>query len=274
MGAMYYDLRAPAYTYNLSTLKQFGTVGFKLVQMACVRTRGVELECPPPKGSVNCEKLSNNIVRARSKVREYGLCNNWDYFVTLTLDASKRDRYDLPAFWKAFSQFIRDYRKRYGISVHYLFIPEQHKDGAWHAHGFLYGLSAEHLRPFTLQEKLPAYLRAYLRQNGVLYDWPQYRDRFGFITLEPIRDKQRAVSYITKYITKDLEYSVDRLGAHLYYASRGLHKAEEIKRGQLVQDVSIDYANEHCSITWFDAATSTAEQLKALIQSPHDIMEE
>lgn len=274
MDALYYDLREPAYTYNLTTLKRFGTSGFKLAQMACVRTRGVELDAPPPKCSVNTKKLGNNIVRARTCVREYGLCNDWDYFVTLTLDNAKRDRYDLSAFWKAFSQFVRDYRKRYSVSVRYLFIPEQHKDGAWHAHGFLAGLPADHLRPFTLQETLPAALLDALRKSGALYDWPLYRQKFGFVTVEPIRDKQRAVSYITKYITKDLERSVTRLGAHLYYASRGLHKAEEIKRGQLVREVPVDYANEHCAITWFDADTTTAEQLKALIRGRYDRTED
>lgn len=273
MEALYYDLRAPAYTHNLTTLKQYGSSRYKLTQIACVRTRGVEIECSP-KGSVNSEKLGNNITRARTKVQEYGLCNDWSFFATLTIDGGKHDRYDLSSFWNAFTQFIRDYRKKYGVKVNYLFIPEQHKDGAWHAHGFLHGICPDHLQQFTLQDKLPYQLLEQLLKDRPLYDWPEYRNKFGYISLEPIRNKERAVSYITKYITKDLERSVNKLGAHLYYASRGLQQAQELKRGTLQYQVPVDFANEHCAISWFEATEFSAEQLKGLIRSPYEQMEE
>lgn len=269
MEALYYDLRAPAYTHNLTTLKQYGSSRYKLTQIACVRTRGVEIECPP-KGSVNSSKLDNNITRARSKVQEYGLCNDWEFFVTLTIDGSKLDRFDLHSYWGAFGQFIRDYRKKYGVQVGYLFIPEQHQSGAWHAHGFLRGIRTEHLRQFLSNEKLPYRMLERIESGTALYDWPLYREKFGFISLEPIRSKERAVSYISKYITKDLARSVNQLGAHLYYVSRGLQQAQELKRGELKYQVPVDFENEHCAISWFEATEFTAEQLKGLIQSPYE----
>ena len=50
-------------------------------------------------------------------------CNPWEYFVTLTLSADKRDRGDLSAFRSALSQYIRDLRKRRGYDIKYLLIP-------------------------------------------------------------------------------------------------------------------------------------------------------
>lgn len=43
----------------------------------------------------NEEKLENSLSRSRNKVFEYAYCNDWEYFVTMTLDKTKYDRYDL-----------------------------------------------------------------------------------------------------------------------------------------------------------------------------------
>ncbi len=260
------DLRAPAYTRNVTTLKRYGNAFYKVTQSACVRTKGVELENPTPKGTVNESKLQNNICRAKSAVREYGLCNEWDYFITFTINGDYFNRYKLGDFKKVLSQWLRDYRKKHNCTIRYLLIPEQHKDGAWHFHGFIQGLPAEHLTPFTLQEKLPHYLRKQLAKGESIYNWDAYAKKFGYVTLEPIRSKEKAVNYITKYITKDLAYSVKDLGAHLYYASQGLQRAEELKRGTLITPIPVDYSNEHCSITWFSAEDTNLEQLQQLIQ--------
>lgn len=63
-------LRKPLYLHDLAVLKQFGDTGFKLTQSRCVRNKGVESPEKQyvPKGSVNEEKLDNNIARARSNI--------------------------------------------------------------------------------------------------------------------------------------------------------------------------------------------------------------
>lgn len=260
-------LRKPLYLHDLAVLKQFGDTGFKLTQSRCVRNKGVESPEKQyvPKGSVNEEKLDNNIARARSKVREYGLCNLWSLFGTFTIDSQKFDRYDLPKYHKAMAQWVRDYNKKFGTSIRYLNIPEPHKDGAWHEHGLLMGIPLDHLRLFTLNEKLPKYIRDKLEAGQLVYDWPAYREKFGWVIIEPIRDLQRAVSYITKYITKDLAQSVSELGAHLYYCSQGLERAKELKRGSMAATIEPDFENDFCRVNWFDSAHNSPEQLAALI---------
>ena len=248
------------FSFNIATLKQYGD-HFKIAQLKAIRNRGVEIPYTE-KNSVNAEKLENNIVRARSMVREYGFCNPWDYFVTLTLRPDDHDRYDLKAFNKVLSQWLRDLRKRSGAELKFILVPEQHKNGAWHMHGLLYGIPEGQLVPFQPDQKLPAYIQNKLRIGQPIYNWPAYAAKFGFVTVEPLRDKDKAVSYITKYITKELARTVSTLGAHLYYASHGLQKATELKRGRLQAPIPIDYQNEHCAVSWFDADCIDADTLR------------
>lgn len=258
-------LRARAYTRDVTILKRYGDVSYKLLHLASVRTKGVELENPVAKGSVNDKKLNFNICRARSKVREYGLCNDWDYFLTLTLNPDKHDRFDLQAFKKSLSQWVRDYRKKHGVSLQYLLIPEQHKNGAWHMHGFIMGLPLDHLELFSVEDKLPYYILEKLKKGEPIYSWPAAADKFGFLNVEPIRNRERAVNYITKYITKDLEHSVKDMGAHLFYASQGLKSAAEMKRGYLAKEFIPDFENDYCKGKWFPQNEITEEAIREYI---------
>ena len=99
---------------------------------------------------VHSEKLEESIIRTRSRIYELAICNEWDFFVTLTLDKSKYDRMDLKKYRKDLAQFIRDYNKKYKINIKYLLIPEMHKDGAWHMHGLIIGLPIEHLEKMRM----------------------------------------------------------------------------------------------------------------------------
>lgn len=182
------------------------------------------------------EKLSNSLSRSKSAVFELSMCNPWKYFVTLTLDKSKYDRYDLSKFRKDLSQFIRNYNRIHGCLIKYLLIPEQHKDGAWHMHGLINGLPDSSLS---------------FNKNGFL-DWFAYSSRFGFCSIDEIRDNQKVSSYITKYISKDLSGRKDDLNAHLYYASKGLKRSEVIHKGVIknADSVKWDFENDYVKIKW------------------------
>lgn len=192
-------------------------------------------------------RLRNSISRARSKVFEYAMCNDFDYFVTLTLDKNKLDRYDLKEFIKKLGQFIRDMRKKYKSDIQYLLIPEMHKDGAWHMHGLMKGIPEEHL---TINEY------NYLT-------WEDYVNRFGYISISKVQDKLACSKYITKYITKDFGQGIDK-GSKLYYASRGLKTAKKIKEGILseIEILSINWQYENEYIKSIDLS---AEELKKIL---------
>lgn len=237
-------------------LKDYGGRGCKLILFKALRTKGFEDDFRPAKGSVNDEKLEQNICRARSEIFELAYCNDWQYFTTFTIDEKKFGRYELVKYHKAFTQWFRDFNKKYGLNVKYLTIPEQHKDGAWHEHGFIMGLPLENLRLFDAEkEKLPKYIREKLLNGQPVYDFPAYREKFGFCDFEPIRSLEGVSKYVTKYITKDLSKSVTASGAHLYYHSLGLQKARVIKKGSLnCSQEAWDYENDWVKVVWYPSS--------------------
>lgn len=175
------------------------------------------------------EKLGrweNNLARARSTIEQLGNCNPWQYFVTFTIDPEKYDRYDFAAFYKPFAQFVNNYNKRkLEKKFSYVFVPEQHRDGAWHLHGLINGLPEEHLRAFTLEETLPHYIRDKLRRGEKVYEWPAFAERFGYTVVELLQDPERASSYITKYIGKGFAHDNRFKNAKLFMPSHGLKRA-------------------------------------------------
>lgn len=84
----------------LSRVYKYGN-SYKVVCFKCGNLENVldgESKCFTP----NSEKLKNNISRARSRVLEIAPCNEWEYFLTPTLDGNKQNRTGL-AGW-----YIRD----------------------------------------------------------------------------------------------------------------------------------------------------------------------
>ena len=228
------------YENDLITIKQYNEHKVKIVYQKSCRKSGYEpIGNAKKKGSVNTEKLSCNVDRAKAKVRELVLCNQWEYWCTFTINPEKYDRYRLKEYMKDFAEFIHNYNRRKEDGVKYLLIPEQHKDGAWHVHGFITGIAEKDL---------------YINTNGYI-TWKQYEDKFGYISMKKLgKDIDRLASYCTKYMTKDTSKNVQELGAHLYYASQRLKKAEVIFRGHA--DVHAKWDWEHpdgfCKIKTID----------------------
>lgn len=171
------------------------------------------------------QKERENIRRAQRSIEAYALCNDWEYFGTFTLNPQYHDRKDLDAFRAQIMRFVSDQRKKSGCNISVLLVPELHKNKeGWHMHGLIKGLPLSDLRSFMASERLPNYLHQQIKNGCAVYDWPDYRKKFGFVDLEPIRDRDAAARYITKYINKDNDNtaSVLELGKHLYFVSRGL----------------------------------------------------
>lgn len=202
------------------------------------------------------DRLSQSISRTKSRIFELAGCNPWDWFFTGTLNPDWHDTNNLGGFRKALSQYIRDCRKQYKTPCAYLLIPEQHKSGAWHVHGLLYGFPDIAFRRFTLSETLPYKLLEQLRRGDDIRQWVGYSNKFGYTTVSPIRSQERTTSYITKYVTKDCVKSSISNGNHLFYASQGLQgKITAYEGKQLPLDlgkVVYSFENEYVSISDID----------------------
>lgn len=195
------------------------------------------------------QKLSNNLSRARSKIYEYACCNDWDYFITVTINKDKFDRYDLENFRRCFVMWLHNNYNKKGQKIRWLFIPEKHKDGSWHMHGLINGLTDIDLQEFTSDMFLPYKILDRLKQGVKVYNWTAYSNKFGYCTLEPIKNIDAVCKYITKYICKDLSESVQEVGKHLYYCSRGLNKSELVQSGSLSENTVLwDFKNDYVYI--------------------------
>lgn len=257
------------YKPDQSILKVYGygdNKKIKVIRMNWLRTAGVEddEEYRPSKGSVHDFKLEENIRRAKNIIFEYAFCNPWDWFFTGTLDPKKYDRTNLDKFHKDLTDWLREYGRYHKIKIKFLLVPEQHSDGiSWHIHGFLYGLPKEDLKQFVLGDVMGKGLAEKVKRGDVVYNWLPYAKKFGFCDLEPIKNSEAVSKYMMKYINKNLASSVKELNAHLYYHSRGLNRAEVIKKGVMAAPITPTYENEYCSVAWLDYSQELLQELSS-----------
>lgn len=162
-----------------------------------------------------------SLKRTKSKIYMYARSNVWDWFVTFTFAPDKVDRYDYDACTKKLSKWLNNLRSmNRGLS--YVVVPERHKDGAWHFHGLFSGLDEKEIvwtGKYVIKKIVRSGSRArYVRTGDKIYRFGHYR--FGWMTATAVKDTERATSYITKYVTKDM---LDGLyGRKRYWVSRNL----------------------------------------------------
>lgn len=220
------------------------------------------------------ERFQSNLSRARISVEEYGLCNDWDFFVTLTLDPEKRDRENIGEFHKQLVQMILNIRKREKVDIAFLFVPEPHpkkleNEGKayWHIHGLMKVSSPERLfEPFEMKKKYgknkkslpPLYIRRKLKQGIKVYNWKQYERSFGYCVMEEITDRDKSTRYLLKYMRKEAGLTVKNLesGAHMYYHSRGLKRSEKVASeclGDIQKRAQSKFEKhyENCVVSWY-----------------------
>ena len=195
-------------------------------------------------------RFSNSVSRSRSRVFELAMCNEFTHFCTFTQDQKLRDRFDLAEFRKDLAQLVRNINRGRDEKIKYLLIPEQHKNGAWHLHGLLMGLTDTDLREFTLKEKLPEKLRKRIAKGEKIYDWKRYRKAFGYFTCTEIGNQTACAKYITKYVSKDMQKNLLETGQHLFFASQGLKGRETVLKNCFEQCpvTKWDYENDYVKI--------------------------
>lgn len=174
--------------------------------------------------SVSESNIQRSQRRARVAVADYALSNSFKYFVTLTLDAARIDRYDIKEITRKLKHWLDNCVRRRGLK--YILVPEYHKDGALHYHGFFNdALPAVDSGAFTKDGKIKkprsATERAMLLESGwqIVYNLQKWT--LGFSTaIELYGDKHAAVNYVCKYITK----SDIKIGGRWYYSGGDLKK--------------------------------------------------
>lgn len=135
----------------------------------------------------------------------------WEYFITLTYSPEVVDRYDFDTCMKKANTWFKNQQQRKANDLQYLFVPEQHKDGAWHIHGLLAQVG-----------NMSFVDSGHCANEKIVYNMDGWR--YGFSTAVKIGDDadevQKVSTYITKYITKEL--CENTLGKKRYYRSRNI----------------------------------------------------
>lgn len=169
--------------------------------------------------------LARSRRRAISKFRDYAMCSDFKFFVTLTFAPDKVDRYDLGAIIKTIRSWLDNRVRRKGLV--YLLVPELHKDGAVHMHGLFNDCPIGIVDSGTIDHddfskprkpRGKAERERWLTSGGrIVYnisDWG-----YGFSTaIELYGERVKAVSYAVKYITK----MDDKIGGRWYYGGGAL----------------------------------------------------
>lgn len=188
--------------------------------------------------------------RRRKTVRDYALCNEWNYFCTLTLDKNKIDRYDYDFIKKKLSKWLNNYKSRKDKNFRYIIIPEYHKieDGkdvrAIHFHGLLYIDDESHL------VESQDYYNKKSHTFEMVYNWLPYQKKFGFTNLTKLKNVNKSSNYITKYITKGNDVKLNSRDNML--VSKKLKKSitvyqDDFSENVLISDDIFDFTNEWIS---------------------------
>lgn len=162
--------------------------------------------------------------RAAAKIRDIALCNAFRYFVTLTLSAEQVNRYEIGPVLAKMRTWLDNRVRRCGLK--YVLIPEYHKDGAIHFHGFFNDAlevvdSGAVKIPGQKRPKKPrssAELDNLLENGAVkLYNLPDWA--LGFSVAMPLYgDYDAAIAYVCKYVTK----AGQKIGGRWYYSGGAL----------------------------------------------------
>ncbi len=173
----------------------------------------------------------DSVRRSKDKVFDIVKMNDWDFFFTGTFgDDCGFDRYDVDLVCKKVNTLMYNLVKR-GKVKYYIFVPEFHKDGAVHYHGFI---KATHSLRYMLaiNPHTGKAIRKGKRKNFV-FNWLDWS--FGYTTLMHCYGSvDNMTKYFCKYITKSADFPMK----HRYYAG-----------GDLVRVVPTDYVDlDFCSV--------------------------
>lgn len=177
---------------------------YELLERAAIQDDGPDDLAQEARRAASLERAKR---RARVAVRDLGLCNDFRFFVTLTLDASRIDRYDPREVLRHLNHWLDNNVRRKGLK--YVLVPEHHKDGAIHFHGFF-------------NDALEAVDSGHKdRQGHTVYNLPGWG--WGFSTaIELYGERAAAVAYTCKYIAKAQE----KIGGRWYYSGGGLRRPD------------------------------------------------
>lgn len=152
--------------------------------------------------------------RAKRKVIEYALNNDFNWFVTITFDKNKINRYDAKLLEKKVLRWLEDTRINYNSKARYIMVPEYHKDKAIHYHALI-----------KMENNRLKYLYNHRHWKKAVYKDTLLFKKFGRNEWVNIDSYTEPIGmYLAKYITK----LPDKMNNRYYFASKALKQSDKI----------------------------------------------
>ncbi len=163
------------------------------------------------------QQLTEQAFRIKRKVKYYLQANQFTLFWTLTFNDQKVNAKNYVYSRKRLQAWLKYQREKFGKFA-YLFIPELHPEsGRIHFHGVTGGLDP----PLTVA-RYPKSGRRIVKNGVQIFNANNWQN--GFSTVSAIQDKNKAASYIAKYVTKELMLLPTAYHQPRYFVSRGLKR--------------------------------------------------
>lgn len=187
--------------------------------------------CTDRKEQEEYQKRENAIAK-RIKLLGYGLCNNWQYFFTGTIDPERFQANDYDTVSKLISYEFKKIKQRCK-EFEYCFILEPHKNGNYHAHGFV-NIPNEFINPFPYYQRPNSSYKIYpSKSKFVQFGIKQELYDLGLNVISPCIDINNIADYCGKYILKDI--ATGEKNSRSIFKSHGL-KNFTIEYGNYIGD--------------------------------------
>lgn len=221
------------------------------------------------------ENIRRAVRRARSRIRDYARSNpDFCFFVTCTLDRTVIDRYDINEVVRRLRSWLDNRVRRKGLK--YILVPELHKDGAVHFHGFINGAlpvvdSGTLTNGGKPRRPRSERMRQQLLSDGwhVVYNLPDWG--YGFTTaIRLYGEREKAIGYVCKYIGKEMKRGKlpSKIGGRWYYSGGALALPE-------ITSVTLDFekfAADNPSGCWtLDGSDADPDMCRIYELGGHDL---
>jgi len=277
-------LRVSEYSaFSNAQIKTFpdGSAVITVFDRAIIRRPGLELardqepEEDGPDIPISDTKKAANLARAKRRARaavyDLARATDFEFFVTLTINKDKvKDRLDDAEIFRHLQDWLDNNVRRRGLA--YVLVPEYHKAGGLHFHAFMNG-ALEVVDSGTIslpggdkprRPRSKAQRAAWLAQGGhVVYNLPGWG--WGFTTaIRLYGDRDAAIGYIVKYITK----SQEKIGGRWYYSGGPL-----LRPAVQVEDLDFGKASELGDVYDIQELGCKGVQLKIRTEEYNAILE-
>lgn len=171
-------------------------------------------------GFQNFSNSENARFSSRNRLVELIKANpDFCYFFTGTFDPKKWNSKNFPEIYKPLRRFLQN------KGIKYILVAELHQSGAIHFHGVFNETVEPYLENFDLSKKIPKRIRdGILKEDRNLFNFPSYAKRFGWVSIEKIRNLDAVACYVSKYITKSFEDEKNRISYRRFFASKNLSR--------------------------------------------------